>query len=125
VGGKGGDIVSDDEDDDQYNFFFRRNVRPSDPETSHEAAARDRINDRRKCLVALWQNPEGLTDYELADLVGRQQNSAGKRRGELRDLGYVEATNIRRDAPSGSRCIVWRVTAAGAAWAMIIWNKIK
>jgi hypothetical protein len=43
-------------------------------------------------------NPDGLTDFELGAMVGRQQTSAGKRRGELRDLGYIEETALRRQA---------------------------
>jgi hypothetical protein len=98
------------------------NVRPGDPDTSHEAAARSpslRARDRRRCLLTHAANPDGLTDFELAALVGRQQTSAGKRRGELRDLGYIEDALERRPAPSGSMAIVWRITPAGSALARV------
>lgn len=90
-------------------------ARNSDPETSHRAAARDpqrKAKDRAKVWAAHLANPDGLTDFELADIVGRQQTSAGKRRGELRDLGLIEATELRRPAPSGSPAIVWRILRA-------------
>jgi len=88
------------------------NVRVTDPDTSHEAALdydeitrdTDRARAHRALIAA---GDRGLTDYELADLIGRQQNSAGKRRGELRDRGYVEDSGRRRPAPSKAQAIVW------------------
>lgn len=90
-------------------------ARNSDPETSHRAAARDpdrKMRDRTAVLRAHYEHPDGLTDFELAEIVGRQQTSAGKRRGELRDMGLIEATELRRPAPSGSPAIVWRILRA-------------
>jgi hypothetical protein len=92
------------------------NARRSDPDTSHAAADRHpalRHNDRHAALLAHYEHQAGLTDFELADIMGRQQTSAGKRRGELRDLGFIEDSGLRRDAPSGSPSIVWRITALG------------
>jgi len=92
------------------------NVRTSDPDTSHRAAARApslRSRDRHAALVAHAWHPEGLTDFELGDLIGRQQTSAGKRRGELRDLGLVLDSGARRASPSGSSAIVWVITESG------------
>ena len=67
----------------------------------------------RSALLTLRDHPEGLTDFELGDLIGRQQTSAGKRRGELRDLGLVRDSGARRASPSGSSAIVWIITEAG------------
>jgi hypothetical protein len=96
---------------------MRRGVRATDPDTSYQAAVRNlsgRHTDRRKALAALVAAGDaGLTDFELASRMGRQQTSAGKRRGELRDLGLVEDTKRRRAAPSGSAAIVWAVTPLG------------
>lgn len=89
------------------------NVRRTDPDTSHAAAAPLRLKDRVRVLNVHSNNPEGLTDFELADIVGRQQTSAGKRRGELRDLLMIEDSLTRRPAPSGSMAIVWRITDLG------------
>ena len=86
------------------------NFRNTDPDTSEDAAKRDpeqRQRDRDRALAALRAAPDGLTDYELAAIIGRQQNSAGKRRGELRDAGLVRDSGRRRPAPSGSSAIVW------------------
>jgi hypothetical protein len=59
-----------------------------------------------------------LTDFELAARTGWQQTSIGKRRGECRDAGLIEAAEwkgqpIRRPSPSGSMSQVWRLTTAG------------
>jgi hypothetical protein len=88
------------------------NVRVTDPDTSHEAALDydelTRDTDRARAHRALIEaGDDGLTDYELGDRIGRQQNSAGKRRGELRDRGYVEDSGRRRPAPSKAQAIVW------------------
>ena len=99
--------------DDLFSAPLARN---SDPVTSHEAAADATLNagtNRALVLTIHANKPAGLTDYELADLAHLQQNSAGKRRGELRDAGLIEQTEIRRPAPSGSMAIVWRITPAG------------
>lgn len=85
-----------------------RGARNTDPDTSHEAAKVERQRDRDRALDLHKSHPDGLTDFELADLMGRQQTSAGKRRGELRDLGLIRDTGRRRAAPSGSKAIVWQ-----------------
>lgn len=83
-------------------------------ETTREAAALHpaaRRTDRVRALEALVKAAAcGLTDFELAHAIGRQQTSAGKRRGELVALGLVEFAGIHRPAPSGARARVWRVT---------------
>ena len=97
-----------------------RGVRSTDPDTSHAAAAASpgvRAQDRRQVLMLHASHPAGLTDFELAALGGRQQTSFGKRRGELRDAGYIEDTTRRRAAPSGASAIVWRITDGGLALA--------
>jgi hypothetical protein len=95
-------------------------ARSTDPDTSHEAAAASpglRAADRRKVLLIHASYPMGLTDFELAALAARQQTSFGKRRGELRDAGYIVDSSLRRPAPSGASAIVWQITEAGRALA--------
>lgn len=62
-----------------------------------------------------------LTDFELASQTGWQQTSIGKRRGECRDAGLIEAAEVngqplRRPSPSGSMAQAWRLTPAGFAY---------
>jgi hypothetical protein len=92
-------------------------VRTNDQSTSRAAAAqalRSADTDRARVYDVLRQHPAGLTDFEIADLLGRQQTSLGKRRLDLQRLGLVvKATDdagreIKRPAPSGSLALVWR-----------------
>lgn len=91
-------------------------ARQSDPATSHQAARDATPNagtHRARALAALRAaGPRGLTDFELADRLGLQQTSAGKRRGELRDQGWVVDSGQKRPAPSGSSAIVWKAVGA-------------
>jgi hypothetical protein len=85
-----------------------------DPETSHLAAqdaSRTADTVRARCLAALREaGTDGLTDFELAEKVGRQQTSAGVRRCELVKVGLVEWSGQTRPAPSGSQARVWRAS---------------
>lgn len=96
--------------------------RPTDPDTSRDAAVlaletAETLRDR--CLQALRAAGEhGLTDFETAAIVGRQQTSTGKRRLELERAGLVAPRLVidpktlalipdRRPTPSGATAIVW------------------
>lgn len=97
--------------------------RNTDPETSRLAAdkaakfaSKGRVDVLRHLMTG------AKTDFELADLIGRPQSSCGKRRGELRDRGYVEVAldgrgeEARRPSPSGSPALVWAITTEGRAF---------
>ena len=89
-------------------------ARRTDPETSWDAAANALANadtDRARVLAVHRAHPDGLTDFELAELMGRQQTSVGKRRGELCAQGLVEYAGIKRPAPSGSMSRVWKAVS--------------
>jgi len=96
-------------------------VRRTDPDTSRMAAYLANVTAgtlRAKCLLALADaGDDGLTDFELGHWVGRQQTSAGKRRGELVALGLVVKTTEKRPTPSRAFAAVWRITEAGRARA--------
>jgi len=99
-------------------------ARPSDPETSHEAAESLDAEHIRKSQTAvlavlgyLGQSTDARlvkTYIELAEL-GQvpQQSPSGirTRRKELTRLGRVLDTGHRSIAPSGRRSIVWSVAA--------------
>jgi hypothetical protein len=89
-------------------------ARASDPQTSHQAAALDRVTLRARVSHALTQNaiwaPEdgGLTDWEITHILrlpDRRKPSVAKRRQEL---GCVD-TGTRRPSPDGRPTIVWRL----------------
>lgn len=94
-------------------------VRTTDPDTSRaaaELAAQTAPTLRARCLDALEAaGPDGMTDFELAAVVGRQQTSAGVRRKELVQMGLVVATPMRRPTPSGATAIVWIAAKFAAA----------
>lgn len=87
--------------------------RSADHPTSIDASKIPRQTDRAKVLAIHRQHPHGLTDFELAEIMGRQQTSVGKRRGELARAGLIVGTTQRRPSPSGSPAIVWRITPQG------------
>jgi len=101
--------------------FEEPNARANGLPTAKEAAilARLKASDhRRACLEKLFENPTGLTDYELQDLTGVQQTSIGKRRLECQRAGLVaaawgELTVTRRRTPSGAMAQVWWITIDG------------
>lgn len=90
-------------------------VRVNDPDTCQEPSEFRMSKGRMAALAGHVQRPDGLTDFELADLIGSQQTSAGVRRKELERAGLVVATTNRRPSPSGKPVIVWRITEQGVA----------
>jgi hypothetical protein len=81
-------------------------ARASEPDTSHQAAALDRVTLRARVHSVLERCPEGLTDWELTQMMGmpdRRKPSLAKRRGEL---GCID-TGRRRLSPDGRPMIVW------------------
>lgn len=94
--------------------------RINDWDTSIDAAKSAEINCSENQLIALRLIKEKpMTDYDLADATGMQQNSIGKRRCDLFKAGFVEpetsatGENVKRPSPSGTPCISWKITQAG------------
>lgn len=97
-------------------WFPPPTARMTDPDTSHEAAAsaaERAATDRALVLRLHREHTAGLTDFELADLAGRQQTSLGVRRGELVKAGLIRNSGLRRPAPSGAAATVWMMTYEG------------
>lgn len=101
-----------DEQLDVDDAFEEPRARLDDLDTAHDAAqlaGRHASRLRARCHEALLAaGAAGLTDFQLADRVGIQQTSAGKRRLELERAGLVEGTGERRRTPSGATAMVWR-----------------
>lgn len=51
----------------------------------------------------------GATDNELSQALNILRTSAGKRRKEIADAGYVVDSGMRRQTDSKVSAIVWRV----------------
>ena len=91
--------------------------RNNDPDTSVEAAvaaSTDMTHNQIIVLRALAAaGTHGLIDHEHHPVNGLDQDTAGKRRGELRALGLVVDSGHRRKTPRGRNAIVWCITVAG------------
>lgn len=84
------------------------NVRATDPDTSHAAGRLPRQTLRAAVEACLRDHPDGLTDFELCELLGqpdRRKPSVGKRRQET---GATDTTR-RRLSPDGNLAVVWAV----------------
>src|SRR5258705_9531081 len=96
-------------DGDEELYFQAPTSRPSDPETSHDAAHDAAFHASKGRLLAL---------YELEAFTGWQKNSIGKRRLDCQRAGLVELVVVdgvkqRRPGPSGSDCFVWQLSSKG------------
>ena len=102
-------------------------ARRNDLDTSHEAArdaSKKAPNHRLIALQALSEHGP-MTDYELAEKTGLQQNSIGKRRKDCQDIGLVDFFMLdgekeRRKTPSGSSAYVWQITELGKKFLEVI-----
>jgi hypothetical protein len=82
-------------------------ARCTDPDTSHEAAAIPR-SQQRAAVFEAFRELGTATDYEISVHLGINRCSAGKRRVELQRDGWIAATDERRPTDTGARAIVWR-----------------
>ncbi len=69
-------------------------------------------------LIAMKKGKGGLTDEELALLLGASGSNARGRRKELTTMGYVEPSRTTRKTGAGRTATVWRLTRLGV-------NKVK
>jgi transcription initiation factor IIE alpha subunit len=106
--------------DKVFGTSIKSMARRNDLETSYEAArdaSKKAPNHRLIALQALSEHGP-MTDYELAEKTGLQQNSIGKRRKDCQDIGLVDFFMLdgekeRRKTPSGSSAYVWQITELG------------
>lgn len=88
-------------------------ARRSDPPTCEEAASKaPEIRGKQRVLVYEYlvsRGARGATDFEIGQALSILRTSAGKRRKELMDLGYVIDSGDKRATDTGARGIVWRV----------------
>jgi hypothetical protein len=98
-----------------------QNARFSDPETSHEAAAR-LSTKQSHCAILLGiyanqpysQRSHGLTDDEAGELSGLE-NGAWKRCSDLRGQGFIKPVAKRLNKKTGRRVQACSITIAGDA----------
>lgn len=94
----------------------RTHARRSDPDTSHDAAAR--LGDQRslmgKLLVVFLDGDRTAEQASLS--LGLVPERANKRVSDLSNLGLIEDTGERRVGRAGRNQIVWTITRAGVVW---------
>ena len=92
---------------------FDKRARGSDPQTSHDAAAR--VIDFAHGHYALILGALGLhretggTIYELAGWTGLTHVQVARRTAELHDAGRAAPADETRPGPSKRGCRVWRL----------------
>lgn len=73
----------------------------------------DREGRRREVLAAFGAaGSRGLTDAEVAELLGWSPNRVAPRRLELQRRNLIVATGKTRPTKFGRNAVVWRVTEA-------------
>lgn len=100
-----------------------KHARNTDPDTARDAALSVTDAHKRRLydhILALIFEHGPMTDYELAKRLTQRlgepiiATSAGKRRGELRDMGLVFDTKFKGPTETGPRKgIRWGLTPAG------------
>lgn len=88
-------------------------ARKTDPETSKQAASIP-LEIRGEQRIRVYEylvscGVRGATDYEVGESLGILRTSAGKRRKELAQLGYVVDSGTRRQTDTTASAIVWRI----------------
>lgn len=92
-------------------------ARNTDPVTSHDAtpAPTSRTTMMRQLLTQFRTG--GVTAEQAADAAGyTSADGAWKRVSDLRNAGYIEATDRTHKARSGREQTVWEITQTGWAW---------
>jgi hypothetical protein len=89
-------------------------ARSTDPGTAHKAASANHdVRGTQRLAVFLHLKAcgqVGATDYETGLALDILRTSAGKRRKELCELGFVENSGERRETDTQSTAIVWRLS---------------
>lgn len=95
----------------QFPLDFSHRARGSDPETSHQAAAR--VIDFAHGHYALILGALGVhgesTIYELAAHTKLDHVAVARRTAELHDAKRIKPTGESRRGPSGRQCRVWKL----------------
>lgn len=93
----------------QLELDMRTRARTSDPETSHDAAAKARSfaqGHYHLICQALRHGPQ--TIYEIADRTGLTHVQVARRTAEMNGV-QIERCAETRPSPSGRACHLWRL----------------
>lgn len=99
-------------------LFDLTHSRPTDPDTSKDAAVSVLPAAKRQCAEVLDAvcrlDPQGATAYEVLTFLERdgrrrQQSVVARRLSDLRDVGLIVDSGERRRGMTGRDLIVWKV----------------
>ena len=92
-------------------------VRPSDPWTSHEAAAKQerKVGPLAAAVLLYFQANPDTSDDDLHAKLGGPESSARKRRTELQRSGLIEDSGSTVNE-WGSDVLTWKLTARGLTY---------
>jgi DNA-binding PadR family transcriptional regulator len=97
-------------------------ARATDPATARDAAALQTEPVKRashRLVLTLLAKWGPMTDHQLAERMSRDvgrhigHDNAGKRRLEMKRVGFVEKTGTTAPTPSGGEAEVYRISSAG------------
>lgn len=92
---------------DQPNYEAR--ARATDPVTSHMAAAKIDTETRAgKVLAALKDNPQGLSNYDLAEYIGEARECTSPCLAPLERQGYVHRDGTTKQKETGMTVTLWQ-----------------
>lgn len=101
--------------DPKQNTVGRAHAAAGDVERRNAQIAAPRTGSIRfKALLAIHEaDPGGLTNFEVATLIGAPLYSCAPRVTELAHGGWVRDSGDRRATPLNGEAIVWRITEIG------------
>lgn len=93
----------------QFPLDFTKRARGSDPETSHQAAARviDFAHGHFALILGSLKIHGDQTIYELEATTGLDHHAVARRTAELHDADRIQPTGATRPSPKGRPCRVW------------------
>jgi hypothetical protein len=101
-------------------LFDYMHSRPTDPLTSHEAAAAINITAQALRILRAYRSGAALLDHDAYFHAGFPPNARdGQRCSDLRKAGFIERTGGRDRTPSGRAGYLCRITPAGLAYLKI------
>ena len=95
-------------------------ARRGDPDTSHEAARRlvesGRLSEQKRAVLSALRREPGVTSAELAQRMGVDRYTTGRRLPDLEKAGLVKKGEKRICRARGTRAVTWTTTAKGERW---------
>lgn len=95
----------------QFPLDFMKRARGSDPETSHQAAARviDFAHGHYALILGSLKVHGDQTIHELEATTRLDHHAVARRTAELHDANRIEPTGETKPSPHGRRCRVWKL----------------